>query len=148
MHSLKLCQKYLAAVNERNLDQIASFFAPGATVISPIITEAMNAWEFHTRLFEDMQHTVTKTKAVFASVNSVSSIALYFSHTWILNNGTSLNFDGVNIFDLTPDGTQFTKLTIICDTAAIRPHLAEMQRYQTSHGKWNFHPFSPAQVAS
>ena len=140
MHSLKLCQQYFVAVNERNLERIGALFAPDATVLSPIISGALNVRDFHQRLFEDMQHTLTKIKTVFGSVNSVASIALHFSHTWTLADGKVVNFDGVNIFELTPDGTRFTKLTIICDTTSVRPHLAESQRYRSSRGNWNFRP--------
>lgn len=126
MHSLKICKQYLNAINERKLDVIMELFKPDGIVSSPLCG-TMSVRAFHERLFEKQPKTITRIQNIFATVNSVSGLALHFSHTWLLDNGKSIEIDGIDIFEFTPDGTRFAKLTIVFDPTALRTHLNDSQ---------------------
>lgn len=120
LQQLKLCKQYLSAISERDMEQILSLFQPGALVSSPL-SGTTDVEAFHRRLFQDIDRSIPRIKHIFATVNDLSAVALHFSHTWILKNGEVVEFDGINIFEVTEDGSRFSKLTIMYDSAPLRP---------------------------
>jgi hypothetical protein len=124
MHSLKLCKQYLNAVLANDLAEALSLFVAGAQVVAPLSGNT-SAEAFHQKLFNDVRTSNIRIKNIFGAVNSMSSVALHFSHSWELEDGGSLDFEGINVFDLSEDGTKFTKLTILYDSAPIRQRLSE-----------------------
>ena len=49
-----------------------------------------------------------------------TSVVLHFQYKWTLKNGKIVEFECVDVFNITEDKTQFKKLKIICDTAQLR----------------------------
>jgi hypothetical protein len=115
----KICQQYLDALNESSLEKVLSLFDPKAVVVSPLYGE-MPATTFYSALFADTNRSETKLLNIFESISGVSSVALHFYYIWTLKSGKIVEFDCIDIFQITPDKNKFTKLKIIYDTAPIR----------------------------
>jgi len=115
----ELCKHYLAALNEGSLERVLATFAPNATVVSPLygVVEAEN---FYRDLFADTNLSVTNLLNVFLPSGNTPSVALHFHYTWTLKNGKIVQFECVDVFELSSDRQKFVKLTIIYDTAPIR----------------------------
>jgi hypothetical protein len=117
-----LCQKYLNALNEGSLDRVLSLFEKNAVVLSPLYGE-MSAETFYRNLFVDTNKSETKLIQIFESTDNHLSCAMFFHYKWVLSTGKTVEFDCVDVFDLTSDRSQFAKLKIIYDTAFVRPEL-------------------------
>lgn len=124
MNPEKLCRNYLAALSEGNLEDVLSLYAPEATVVSPLYG-VIEAEDFYRELFADTDRSVTKLANIFLPSENKPSVALHFHYTWTLKNGKSVQFECVDVFELTADMQKFSKLTIIYDTAPIRADFEE-----------------------
>ena len=114
-----ICKQYLDALNESSLEKVLSLFDPKAVVVSPLYGE-MPATTFYKALFADTNHSETKLLNIYHSVDKNSSVALHFHYIWTLKNGKIVEFDCVDIFEITPDKKRFSKLKIIYDTVPVR----------------------------
>jgi len=112
-------KQYLDALNESSLEKVLALFDPDAVVVSPLYGE-MPATTFYKALFADTNRSETKLLNIFHSIGENSSVALHFHYIWTLKNGKIVEFDCVDIFEITPDKNKFTKLKIIYDTAPVR----------------------------
>lgn len=119
MNIEELCKRYLAALNEGKLEDVLALFAPKATIVSPLygVVEAEN---FYRQLFADTNRSVTTLLNIFLPAGDTPSVALHFHYTWTLKSGQIVQFECVDVFELTSDRQRFSKLTIIYDTAPIR----------------------------
>lgn len=120
----ELCKRYLAALNEGSLASVLSLFAAQATIVSPLYG-VIEAESFYRDLFADTNRSVTKLLNVFLPSGNTPSVALHFHYTWILKSGKVVQFECVDVFELTADKQKFSKLTIIYDTA---PILADFEK--------------------
>ena len=114
-----ICKQYLDALNESSLEKVLSLFDPDAVVVSPLYGE-MPATTFYKALFADTNRSETKLLNIFESISGVSSLALHFHYIWTLKSGKIVEFDCIDVFQITPDKKKFTKLKIIYDTEPIR----------------------------
>ncbi len=121
-----LCQRYLAALSEGSLESVLSLFAPKATIVSPLYGN-VEAESFYRELFADTNRSVTKLLNVFLPSGNWPSVALHFHYTWTLKSGKVVQFECVDVFELTTDMQKFSKLTIIYDTAPIRADFEQNQ---------------------
>ncbi|QDG78318.1 nuclear transport factor 2 family protein [Labrenzia sp. PHM005] len=119
MSASDLCNAYLEALNRSDLDAVQAMFPTDGTVVSPLYGE-QNAHEFYARLFSDTSNSKTTLLNVFAKSEDSNSVALHFKYDWTLANGKLVDFECVDVFELTKDRTKFQKLTIIYDTAPLR----------------------------
>ena len=115
----EICKQYLDALNEGSLEKVLSLFDPNAVVVSPLYGE-MPATTFFKVLFADTNRSETKLLNIFESISGNTSLALYFHYIWTLKSGKIIEFDCVDVFEITPDKKIFTKLKIIYDTVPIR----------------------------
>ena len=115
----EICMRYLDALNEGSLEKVLSLFDPNAVVVSPLYGE-MPATTFFKVLFADTNRSETKLLNIFESISGNTSLALYFHYIWTLKSGKIIEFDCVDVFEITPDKKKFTKLKIIYDTVPIR----------------------------
>ncbi|SKA69616.1 nuclear transport factor 2 family protein [Desulfobaculum bizertense] len=122
-----LCQAYLSALNEGDLDKVLSLFTEEATVDSPLYGE-MPARKFYAELFEDTNRSVTTLMNVFVSSEDKPRAALHFHYLWTLSNGTDVEFECVDVFTLTDDKKRFTSLKIIYDTYPLRREHSECRQ--------------------
>ena len=124
MSTEELCKRYLAALNEGNLADVLSLFAPNAAIFSPLYG-AIEAESFYRQLFADTNRSVTRLLNIFLPGADTPSVALHFHYTWTLKSGKVVQFECVDVFELTADKQKFSKLTIIYDTAPIRADFEE-----------------------
>ncbi|CAB3749032.1 nuclear transport factor 2 family protein [Paraburkholderia humisilvae] len=124
MNPEQLCKSYLAAMNEGNADRVLALFVPGATVVSPLYG-TMSAEAFYRELFVDTNRSDTTLLHIFDTTNDGSSVALHFHYKWTLKSGKVVNFECVDVFNLTLARDRFTELTIIYDTAPLRADFNE-----------------------
>jgi len=120
----ELCQRYLAALNEGSLAGVLSLFVPKATIVSPLYG-VIDAENFYRDLFADTNRSVTKLLNVFLPSSNAPSVALHFHYTWTLKSGKIVQFECVDVFELTADKQKFAKLTIIYNAAPIRAEFDE-----------------------
>lgn len=114
-----LCRAYLAALNAGNRDAVRRLFAPDATVASPLYG-IWPAEAFFKNLFAATRQSQTTLTNVFASVRDNAAIALQFRYLWTLATGKTVEFECVDVFELTEDRQRFQKMTIVYDTAPLR----------------------------
>ncbi|OWW18240.1 nuclear transport factor 2 family protein [Noviherbaspirillum denitrificans] len=124
MGTEELCKRYLAALNKGSLADVLSLFAPNATVLSPLYG-LVDAGNFYRQLFADTNRSVTTLLNIFVPSGNAPSVALHFHYTWTLKSGKVVQFECVDVFELTADRQQFSKLTIIYDTAPLRADFEE-----------------------
>lgn len=124
MHPEELCKRYLSALNEGNLEGVLSLFVPKATIVSPLYG-AIDAENFYRELFADTNRSVTRLLNIFLPSGNSPSVALHFHYVWTLKSGKIVQFECVDVFELTADRQQFSKLTIIYDTAPLRADFEE-----------------------
>lgn len=121
-----LCKRYLAALDDGNLDAVRALFAPGARVVSPLYG-VIDAATFYRDLFADTDRSATTLINVFLPSGDQGAVALHFRYRWTLKSGKRVEFECVDVFELSADRQQFNKLTIIYDTAPIRDDFAASQ---------------------
>lgn len=126
----EICEKYLIALNESDLGKVLSLFTKDAVVVSPLYGE-MAATDFYRDLFSDTKKSETKLLNIFSSINSGESLGLHFHYAWTLQSGSVVEFDVVDVFELSKDRNCFTKLTIIYDTYPIRTEHTDSQKMRS-----------------
>jgi hypothetical protein len=114
-----LCRAYLAALNAGNRDAVRALFSSDAVVVSPLYG-IWPAEGFFKTLFDASRQSQTTLINVFASVRDNAAIALQFRYLWTLATGKTVEFECVDVFELTDDRQRFRKMTIIYDTAPLR----------------------------
>lgn len=113
-----ICSQYLHALNEGDLVAVLSLFED-ATVFSPLYG-VMDVEPFYRSLFGDTHQSNTRLIEIFEPKSGKSTLALNFKYEWTLRNGTVVEFNCVDIFELNSAKSKFEKLTIIYDTSPFR----------------------------
>ena len=90
----------------------------------------IDAAAFYRDLFADTTRSATTPINTFLPSGNQGSVALHFRYRWTLKSGKLVEFECVDVFELSADRQQFTKLTIIYDTAPIRDDFAASRRGQ------------------
>ena len=127
----KICNQYLDALNEGSIEKVLSLFEPNAVVVSPLYG-TIPATTFYQELFVATKCSETKLLNIFNSISKISTVALHFNYIWTLKSGKVVEFECMDVFEITPDSKQFTKLTIIYDTAPIQVDFNESQELKVS----------------
>lgn len=113
----ELCQQYLSALDEGNVERVLALFDKDAHVLSPLYGE-MPVAPFYTGLFGDTNRSETTFINLFES--EAGPVALQFHYRWTLSSGRVVEFNCVDVFTLNADRSRFSGLTIIYDTAPLR----------------------------
>ena len=127
MDTQQLCERYLAALNNANLDTVLSLFDPDGTVVSPLYG-TLPVGQFFSGLFADTGRSETTLVNVFESITERLAVTLQFKYRWTLKSGAVVSFDCADVFDLTPDRSRFRRLTILYDTAPLRAEFEASRR--------------------
>lgn len=115
----EICEKYLEALNQGNLNGVLALFDKEAVVKSPLYGE-MSAVKFYTDLFADTNRSDTTLLNVFSSDGGNSVAALHFHYSWTLKNGKVVAFECVDVIEINSDTNKIATLKIIYDTAPLR----------------------------
>ena len=133
MDSRAIVERYLQCLRTKDLDGIATLFAPTARVLSPLYGER-EAGGFFEELFSVTEASEIELFEVFESQGREGSVAARFRYRWTLADGSVSELDCVDLFELrrAPGGwwrrgpVEIVKLTIIYDTHEARPRFDEV----------------------
>jgi hypothetical protein len=112
-HVQELSEHYLNGLAQADLDGILNLFSPNAQVQSPLYGK-MAATVFYHDLFQDTQSSEVQLKDVLTNERNFSA-CLFFSYTWILANGTKVEFEVIDYLQLNKEGL-IESLQIVYDT--------------------------------
>jgi hypothetical protein len=105
-------------VERGDYDGIVSLFSKYAVVDSPLYGK-MQASEFFKDLLKDTVKAKINIISIFSSVGNTGGAAAHVSCQWILKNSQFANYEGIDIFSISPEG-KIDKLKVIHDTAGLR----------------------------
>jgi ketosteroid isomerase-like protein len=108
---------YFEALNSGSYERIIRLFSKYALVDSPLYGK-MQASEF----FKDLLADTAKSKVTVTDIlesKKFGSIAARISYQWILKNSKFTSFEGVDLFQVSPEG-KIDRLSIFYDTANVR----------------------------
>lgn len=123
-----VCERYVAALDRGDIDAIDALFTPDAEVISPLYGR-LAASEFHRALLTDARAAHLELRNLFDAANRAPAGAMHLRCALTFAEET-VEFDAVDLFELTPDGERFTRLTIIYDSPATRAAYAALRERQ------------------
>lgn len=110
-----LCNRYLDALNTGDLEGVRALFTADAEIVSPLY-----GVHFYAELFADTSRSQTTLLNIFDRSTEGHSVALHFRYVWTLASGKIVEFECVDVFELTEDRHLFARMTIIYDTAPLR----------------------------
>lgn len=119
MHREETLQRYLAAIQARDLAGILALFAPAATVSHPVMGE-LAASEFFPRLLEATSSDRATQAVILHGAGRTS--ALWFQDAWTTPDGSGFENPIVLLFDF-GEGGAVEGLTVIFDTHPMRKRL-------------------------
>ncbi|MEM3062942.1 MAG: nuclear transport factor 2 family protein [Nitrososphaerota archaeon] len=121
----KTIKEYLKGLEAGSYENIIKLFSPKAIVNSPLYGE-IKAKDFYKELFKDTSKSKITLVNIFKSKNPLIA-AGHFRYDWVLKDGTLTSFECIDIFRFTQNG-KIAELTIIYDTAKIRPFFEKMKK--------------------
>jgi len=115
----KLCRGYVAAMEGGDLEALLANFAEDATATSPIFGK-QPAREFYSYVLRTISDRSMAIKTIFVGATESMRAAIHVVYTRTVEGGTPATIEGVDVFELTADGSRFSAVTIIYDTAPVR----------------------------
>jgi hypothetical protein len=109
---------YFQALESGSHEQAMKLFSKYAIVDSPIYGK-MQASEFLSDLFKDTTKSKITILGIFENRAKPGNFAAHFSYQWILKNTQFASFEGVDVFQLSPDG-RIDRVSIHYDTSKVR----------------------------
>jgi len=109
---------YFQALESGSYDKIISLFTKYAIVDSPLYGR-MQASEFFKDLLQDTAKSKITLLNIFENKAKPGSIAAHYNYQWILKNSKFTNFEGVDVFSVSPNG-RIDRLSIFYDTSKVR----------------------------
>lgn len=121
---IAILKAYLQALSSGDYDTIMRLFSPTAIVHSPLYGERPAA-DFYWELIEDTQRSDITPLDYFE--NEARRGAVNFLYRWTMENGTTVEFDCVDIVEFADDDL-ITKIKIIYDTDHTRKHFDQLKQ--------------------
>ena len=115
----KLCRSYVASMESGDLEALLANFADDATATSPIFGK-QPARDFYSYVLREISNRTMVLKTVFVGASDPSRAAIHNSYTRTVGSNKPATIEGVDVFELTRDGSKFAAVTIIYDTAPVR----------------------------
>lgn len=115
----ELCRSYVASLESGDLDAVLLDFTPEATATSPIFG-TQPARDFYAYVLREISDRSMVVKTIFVAASDPSRAAIHFAYTRTVGSGKPATIEGVDLFELTDDGSKFAAVTIIYDTAPVR----------------------------
>ena len=115
----ELCRSYLAAMESGDLEALLANFADEATATSPI-SRKQPARDFYSYVMRVTSARAMKLRTIFIGASDPARAAIHVAYTRTVGSGKPATIEGVDVFELTEDGSKFASVTIIYDTAPVR----------------------------
>jgi len=115
----RLCRRYVAAMESGDLEALLANFTPDATANSPIFG-AQSARDFYSYVLREITDRSMVLRAIFVGTSDPPRAAIHVVYTRTVGGSRPATIEGVDVFELTSDGSRFAAVTIIYDTAAVR----------------------------
>jgi ketosteroid isomerase-like protein len=109
---------YFQALESGSYDRLMALFSKFALVDSPLYGR-MQASEFFKDLLQDTAKSKLTVLSIFENREKPGSIAAHYNYQWILKNSKFTNFEGVDVFSVSPAG-KIDRLSIFYDTSKVR----------------------------
>ena len=113
----EIVKSYFRALEAGNYGEITKLFSRYAVVDSPLYGK-MQASEWAKDLLADTAKSKVTILDIFES-KKFGSIAARYNYQWILRNSKFASFEGVDIFQVSPEGL-IDRLKIVYDPAQVR----------------------------
>ncbi|WJS91296.1 nuclear transport factor 2 family protein [Microbacterium testaceum] len=114
----ELVDRYLAALQNADLEAVLALFAPQARVNSPLYG-TLAPENFYPVLFADTQSSKLTLLSVMRDLSGAPILSFWFRFDWVLADGSPAPFTVVDVAELAPDG-RIETLHIVYDTAEVR----------------------------
>jgi ketosteroid isomerase-like protein len=121
----KTIKEYLKALEVGSYKNMINLFVKDAVIFSPLYGK-IKAIDFYRELFKDTSESKITLLNIFKSDNKLVG-AGHFRYDWKLKDGTPTSFECVDTFQFAENG-KIKQLTIIYDTAKIRPSFEKMKK--------------------
>ena len=108
-NSIAIIQGYLNALESNDKNQILSFFAQSAEIISPTYGR-MRAGEFYTKLCADTASVVIKIRNINQTAENSDFVFAHFDYTWKLIDGTIKELEILDEFQLNQGKIQMLRI--------------------------------------
>jgi ketosteroid isomerase-like protein len=115
----ELCRSYLTAMESGDLEALLSLFTDDAIATSPI-SGKQPVRDFYSYVMRITSARSMVLKTVFIGSSDPTRAAIHIAYTRTVGKGKPATIEGVDVFELTGDLSQFTSVTIIYDTAPVR----------------------------
>ena len=115
----ELCRSYLAAMESGDLEALLANFADDATATSPI-SGKQSARDFYSYVMRVTSARTMELRTIFIGISDPIRAAIHIGYTRTVGSGKPATIEGVDVFELTGDGSKFASVTIIYDTAPVR----------------------------
>ena len=115
-----LCRRYLAVMESGDLEALLANFTEDATAISPI-SGKQPAREFYAYVMRVTSGRSMSLRTIFIGTAERPRAAIHVAYTRTVAGGEPSTIEAVDVFDLTEDCSKFAAVTIIYDTAPVRP---------------------------
>jgi ketosteroid isomerase-like protein len=111
-------RQYLEALERGDTDAVCALFSPDAQIHSPFLGWMQPRPFFEKVVASSGQSRITPLD-LCASVTGLPRMTAQFVYDWGLNDGSSVRFECVDVFDFRADGL-IEKMVILYDTHPIR----------------------------
>ena len=122
----KIIKEYFTNLSNGNYEELIKLFSEDCVVYSPLYGKR-DVKSFYRELIDDSDED-SKVELVesFVNVENLTG-AGNFKYSWILKNGKSDSFEGVDLFKFQEDG-KIIQVKIIYDTSGVRSDFEEMKK--------------------
>jgi uncharacterized protein (TIGR02246 family) len=125
----ELCRRYLAAMENGDLEGLLATFTDDATATSPI-SGKQPVRDFYSYVMRVTSDRSMALRTIFTGISDPSRAAIHAAYTRTVGGGKRAVIEVVDVFDLTRDCSRFAAVTIIYDTAPVR---SDFDRPETRH---------------
>lgn len=119
---LTVCRQYKEAIAAKDLEQVQNLFTEDASITTPL-HGTLQVVDYHEMLFRTTRQAISRLLNVFEGMKGAPSIALYLDHTLILNNGKTLQFKSMDVYEFTSDRQRFASLNILFNPEEVKVRL-------------------------
>ncbi|MBS3904894.1 MAG: nuclear transport factor 2 family protein [Simkania sp.] len=126
MNKQSIVKAYSHGLENGNYHDVIQLFSPSAIVHSPLYGN-IEASSFYKELFSDTKSSKIVLKNIFISSDNPNTAAAHFVYSWMMKDGSQVQFECIDVFDFIPQSDKIQSLTIIYDTYHTRAGFAKIR---------------------